>query len=147
MITQEQLPMVTMPSMNDTHLEEIVIINKLETAARNNEVETVSTLLKELHEHTALHFFDEEDLMEDAMFPAYQAHRGEHNRHLQELVALIEYFEKNRDTKAIYVYIEGSLTPWMINHVKTMDDVTARFLQQGLSTSCSATKGCTTGNC
>ena len=147
MIGQEQLPMVAMPSMNDTHLEEILIINRLDTAARKNDTNAVSEILKELLEHTAIHFSDEEDMMEEALFPAYQMHKSEHDRHLQELKALIEYFELKKDTKAIYIYIEGSLTPWLTNHIKTMDTMTAMYLQQGLSTGCSATKGCTTGNC
>ncbi len=66
---------------------------------------------------------------------------------LQEIKALMEYFEQNKDTKAIYIYIEGSLTPWLINHINTMDTMTAMYLQQRLSTGCSATKGCTKGNC
>ena len=129
MIIQEQLPMVAMPSMNDTHLEEILIINRLDTAARNNDIETVSKILQELLEHTITHFSSEEEMMEKGLFPAYHTHKSEHDRHVQELKSLIKYFEKNRDTKAIYVYIEGSLTPWMIHHVETMDTATAAFLQ------------------
>jgi len=139
--------MVAMPSMNDTHLEEILIINRLDTAARKNDTKAVSEILQELLEHTTIHFFDEEDMMKDALFPAYQTHKGEHDRHLQELNALIQYFEEKKDTKAIYIYIEGSLTPWLTNHIKTMDTMTAMFLQEGLTTACSAAKGCTTENC
>ena len=133
--------MVAMSSMNDTHLEEILIINRLDTAARSNDIQAVSEILKELLEHTETHFSGEEKMMEEAVFPAYLAHKGEHDRHLQELKSLIQYFEQKQDTKAIYIYIEGSLTPWLINHIKTMDTMTALFLEQGLST------GCTTGNC
>ena len=147
MIIQEQLPMVAMPSMNDTHLEEILIINRLDVAARKNKIAEVSEILKELLEHTAMHFFDEEDMMKEADFPAYQTHKNEHDRHIQELKALIEYFDEKKDTKAIYIYIEGSLTPWMIDHVKTMDTVMAVFFKEGLSTESSATKDGTTGNC
>ena len=147
MITQEQLPMVAMPSMNDTHLEEILIINRLDNAARNDETEVVHEILNELLEHTAMHFFDEEDMMEEALFPAFKMHKSEHDRHLHELKSIIKYFEEHKDTNAIHAYIEGNLTPWLINHIKTMDTMTAMFLQQGSTTACSATKGCTTGNC
>ena len=131
MITQEQLPMVAMPSMNDTHLEEILIINKLDNAAQNNETEAVREILNELLEHTAIHFFDEEDMMEEALFPAFKMHKSEHDRHLHELKSIIQYFEKHKDTNAIHAYIKGNLTPWLINHIETMDTVTAMFLQQG----------------
>ena len=130
MISQEQLPMLVVPSMNDTHLEEMLIINRLDTAAKKYDTKLVSEILKELLEHTEQHFCDEENLMQEAVFPSYLGHKAEHDRHLQELQALMEYFDKNKDTKAIFIYIEGSLTPWMINHVKTMDTETALFLKQ-----------------
>ena len=134
MITQEQLPMVAMPSMNDTHLEEILIINKLDNAASNSETEAVSEILNELLEHTSIHFFDEEDMMEETLFPAFKMHKSEHDRHLHELRSIIKYFEEHKDTKAIHAYIEGNLIPWLINHIETMDTMTAMFLEQGSTT-------------
>ena len=120
--------MVAIPSMNDTHLEEMLIINRLDTAARKNDTKAVSEILKELDEHTVIHFHDEEKLMEEALFQDYQMHKKVHDRHLHELKALRKYFELNKDTKAIYIYIEGSLTPWMTDHVKTMDTTMATSL-------------------
>ena len=128
MITQEQLPMVAMPSMNDTHLEETFIINKLDKAAAENDVTAVAETLKELLEHTTMHFFDEEDMMEEALFPAFQMHKEKHDRHLHELKSVIKYFDEHQDTRAITAYVQGNLTPWLINHIETMDTVTAQFL-------------------
>ncbi len=129
MITQEQLPMVAIPSMNDTHLEEILIINRLDAAARDGDTQAVHEILQELLEHTSMHFSDEEDMMEEALFPAFQKHKGEHDRHLHELKSVIKYFEEHKDTGAVSAYIEGGLTPWLIEHIKTMDTMTALFLQ------------------
>ncbi|QOY53598.1 hemerythrin family protein [Candidatus Sulfurimonas marisnigri] len=139
MMTQEQLPMVAIPSMNNTHLEEMLIINKLETAARDNDTGTVSKILEELLKHTVMHFVDEEDMMEKGLFPDFNTHKSEHDRHLHELKSLLKYFEKNKDTKAILVYIEGALTPWLIHHMETMDTVMATYIQAE-----SSTKGSTT---
>ena len=129
MITLEQLPIVAIPSMNDTHLDETLIINRLETAAKDNNTEAVPEILKELLEHTATHFFDEEDMMEEALFPAFKTHKSEHDRHLHELRSVIKYFEEHKDTRAISAYIEGNLTPWLKHHIETMDTITAQFLQ------------------
>lgn len=129
MITQEELPMVAMPSMNDTHLEEILIINRLETAANNNNIEEVPVILKELLEHTAMHFSGEEDMMEEALFPAFKMHKSEHDRHLHELKSVIKYFDEHKDTRAISAYIEGNLAPWLKHHIETMDTMTALFLE------------------
>lgn len=134
MLTQEQLPMVALPSMNDTHLEELILINKLHSAARNREIKTVSDTLKELYEHTVIHFSDEEDMMEETLFPAYQMHANEHNKHLNEFRHLMDHFETNKDPKAIVVYIEGALIPWLIQHIQTMDTVTAQFLKEASGT-------------
>ncbi|MEA3371560.1 MAG: hemerythrin family protein [Campylobacterota bacterium] len=147
MITQEQIPMLAIPSMNDTHLEETLIINRLESAAKSSDIEGVSKILRELLEHTALHFSDEEDMMEEALYPAFQAHKSEHDRHLHELDALIKYFDKNRDVNAIIAHIDGNLARWVLYHMETMDAVMAKYLEEGLSGGCGATKGCTTGSC
>ncbi len=147
MITQERIPMLTIPSMNDTHLEETLIINKLGVAVSNNELEAITEILKELLAHTSMHYFDEEDIMEKAFFPAYKTHKKEHDRHLGELQSVIAYYEKHQDPRAISAYIEGNLTPWILHHADTMDRMLALFLEEGATTACSETKGCTTGNC
>lgn len=128
MITQEQLPMVAMPSMNDTHLEEIMIINKLDTAARDKDIQAVHEILKELLEHTIIHFNNEETMMKEAQFPAYQMHKDEHDRHIHELRSVIKYFEEHKEPNAISAYIDGNLAAWLIHHIETMDTMTAMFL-------------------
>ena len=130
MMTQEQLPMVAIPSMNNTHLEEIIIVNKLDTAAKNNDINAVSEILNELLEHTIEHFSTENEMMQKAKFPAYDTHKAEHDRHLHELKALVKYFEKTQDPRAIKIHIEGNLEKWLIHHIQTMDTVTAQFLAQ-----------------
>ncbi len=134
MITQEQLTMVALPSMNDTHLEEILIINRLDNAAINHEIEAVSEKLNALLEHTIMHFSDEEGIMQEADFPAFEMHKNEHDRHLRELKSIIKYFEQHQDINAIHAYIKGNLTPWLISHVETMDNAMASYLQTGSAT-------------
>ena len=134
MITQELIPMLAIPSMNDTHLEETLIINKLNVAVSNNEIEAISEILQELLAHTSMHYLGEEDMMEEALFPAYKTHKKEHDRHLGELKSVIAYFEKHQDIRAVYAYIEGNLKPWILHHADTMDRVLALFLDEGATT-------------
>lgn len=119
--------MVAIPSMNDTHLEEMLIIDKLDTAVANNDVKTIATLIDELLKHTTIHFMNEDNMMKEAQYPDYGAHKSEHDRHLQELGSLVKYFEKNKDSKAIYAYSKGNLTPWRIHHIETMDTMMAQY--------------------
>ena len=128
MIVQEQLPIVAVPSMNDTHLEEIIIVNRLSSAARSRDVDGVVEALKELHEHTIEHFAAEEKMMKESSFPAYSTHKSEHDRHLHELEALRKYFDTNRDTNAIVAYLDGNLVRWLLHHIETMDTVTATHI-------------------
>ncbi|MBN2816468.1 MAG: hemerythrin family protein [Campylobacterales bacterium] len=133
MIVQEQLPMVAVPSMNDTHLEEMIIVNRLESAARSGDIQSVEKILQEFHEHSIEHFTSEETLMKESGFPAFHVHKAEHDRHLHELEALRKYFDTNRDTKAIVAYLDGNLVKWIIHHIQTMDTVSAMHIQTHLN--------------
>lgn len=130
MITLEQIPIVAIASMNDTHLEESLIINRLEVAVSNNDIDDVYLILRELLEHTGLHYVDEEELMKETLFPEYKTHKREHDRHLGELRSVIEYFDKHKDPRAVSAYIEGSLSAWTLHHAETMDRELALFVKE-----------------
>lgn len=129
MATEEQLPMVAIPSMNDTHLEEMLIINKLDAAISDSNVEVIAKTIDELLAHTIIHFSEEEKKMEEGQYPEYFTHKSEHDRHVEELKSLVKYFERTKDPKAIYAYSKGNLTPWRIHHIQTMDTEMATYLQ------------------
>jgi len=133
LIVQEELPMVVIPSMNDTHLEDMIIINRLDDAAKSENIDAVAQTLQELLDHTSIHFSDEEKLMKEAKFLDFNSHKSEHDRHLRELKSIIKYFQTHQDSKAIRAYIEGNLKSWMIHHVETMDASAAKFIQKELS--------------
>jgi hemerythrin len=117
--------------MNDTHLEEMLIINQLQSVVEAGEIEKTINVLKELQEHTKDHFSNEESMMQEAKFPAYEVHKAEHDRHLGELQSVLNYFQKHQDPLAIVSYINGTLVSWLTHHIQTMDTMTATFLTQG----------------
>jgi len=130
MITLDQIPILSLPSINDTHLEESLIINRLEVAVSNEKIDDVYLILRELLEHTRLHYFDEEELMEKTLFPAFKIHKKEHDRHLGELKSVIEYFDKHKEPGAVHAYIEGNLSAWTLHHANTMDRELALFVKE-----------------
>lgn len=130
MITLDQIPILAIPSINDTHLEESLIINRLEGAVSNEKIDDVYLILRELLEHTRLHYFDEEELMEKILFPAFRIHKKEHDRHLGELKSVIEYFDKHKEPGAVHAYIEGNLSAWTLHHANTMDRELALFVKE-----------------
>ena len=125
MITQDQLPMLVNPSMNDIHLEEMLLVNRLSVAAHGMNVKEVTQVLQELLAHTITHFHDEELLMQEDSFEENSVHTAEHARHLHELKSLIKYFDKNQNPKAIIAYIDGNLEKWLLHHIETMDAAVA----------------------
>lgn len=137
MMTQDQLPMVAMPSMNDTHLEDMLIINRLSSAVDKKDADAISSILAELIEHTIAHFSGEEEMMREKNFPPYPIHKAEHDRVLNELKSIAQQFnaglEEEKDFRLILAYVDGSLVPWLINHIETLDTVTAAFLVTGVS--------------
>ena len=141
MLRPEELPMVAMQSMNDTHLEDLMLINQLLSAAQSKNHAATKIFLDELVEHTIAHFSGEEEMMREKKFPPYPVHKGEHDRVLKELKNIQKIFNEGEgDFALITSYIEGSLTPWLIDHIKTLDTVTAMFLTTGMSP-------CSSGNC
>lgn len=129
MITQDQIPRLAIPSMNDTHLEESLIINRLESATGNHDIDDVYLILRELLEHTIKHYTYEEEMMQETDFPEYKAHKKEHDRHLGELRSVIEYFDTHKEVRAVQAYIEGNLSAWTLHHANTMDRTLALFLE------------------
>ncbi len=126
--------MVAMPSMNDTHLEDIIIINKLSAAVENKDIDSINTIFDELIEHTIAHFEGEEAMMREKKFPPYPVHKGEHDRVLHELKSIAKNFrESDGDFLLVTAYVDGALVPWLIHHIETLDTVTAMFLENGVS--------------
>lgn len=121
--------MVAIASMNDTHLEDIILVNKLSLAAQNKDADAASATFAELIEHTINHFSAEEAMMEEKNFPGYPTHKAEHDRVIKELKAVGQRFNEEKDFELIKAYLDGALAPWLIQHIETLDTVTAMFLK------------------
>lgn len=133
MITQEQLPMVAMASMNDTHLQDIILFNRLSQVIAQRNSEAISRVLQELLEHTIEHFSGEEKMMIEKNFPPYPMHKGEHENALNQMRHEIEIWESTHNFDRIAHYADVLLPQWLIQHVSTLDTVTAQFLVSGIS--------------
>lgn len=140
MITQEQLPLVAMPSMNDTHLEELILINRLSDALDARDAEAVTAIAEALVAHTVEHFGGEEVMMREQQFPPYPMHKGEHDRALSEMRAQVASWHSRHDFDSLAYYVNVTLPQWIMVHIQTMDTVTASFLVSGISP-------CSSGHC
>lgn len=135
-IDTETLPRVALEFMNNTHLEEIELLNGLQKAvtdileaeaASDTENEKVTHLLQTWLTHSQAHFDRENRLMQEIQFPAISLHEEEHTLALSMMTTVIQTWEENRNIDLLADYIFTQWPMWFIRHVKSMDAMTAKF--------------------
>lgn len=129
MILQENIPMLGVPSMNDMHLQEMILINKLFTAIGKRDIELTTILFGEFVKHTTTHYAQEETLMKEKSYPEYQHHKEEHDRVLREINMVLDKLTVNKDLLMASAYLEGALAPWTIHHMQTLDSEASAFIE------------------
>lgn len=140
LIDVENMPLVAMEFMNNTHKEDVEIINELfELILAYEESPTLENKKKideqynTWFEHTVEHFRVEEVMMQEKNFPPYPMHKGEHENGLRIMDEVFRSWQEKGDVDMLKNYFSDHLVPWLMNHINTMDTVTARFFQTGVS--------------
>jgi hemerythrin len=129
LIKENEIPRVALNDMNKVHAVEIEIVNKLYDAiVKNEDAAKILKYFDEFLNDVINHFTFEQGLMEKYNFFAYPVHRAEHDRVLYELKSLEKMLKEKGDIKTVKDYLENVFKPWIINHVQTMDTVTAMYL-------------------
>jgi len=130
MIDPTQLPQVALDFMNEDHADAAAITNRLFglVEAEAPEVEAVSETFAQLLDHCRVHFAREEKQMQLAEFPAYPVHKNEHERVLAEISVELMAWRESSDLTRLQHYLENILLFWFVDHIKTMDTVTARYV-------------------
>ncbi len=140
LINKNNLPLVAMEFMNVTHFEDVDIINELyekildyEKDSSNLNFEDLKSKYIEWIVHTENHFATEEKEMREKVFFAYSFHKAEHDSNLYEINRVLENFQVEKDISKLKSYFENNLVSWLINHIQSMDTVTAMFFKTGMS--------------
>lgn len=143
LVQKTDLPLVAMEFMNEVHLEEIEMLNVLNDKLIAYEVEPspegkedVCNYCEKWYQHTISHFNGEEVEMQRTHFPPYIIHKNEHDNFLAVMRAEINSFNQNANPIALQKFIALDVVPWLIQHIRTMDTVTAMFLKNGISPCC-----------
>jgi hemerythrin len=131
LLTKEQLPQVALKEMNEIHFEEVDMINELYESAKSGDYEKTEKLFDEFIEHLEDHFEFEEDLMEQNEFFAYPMHKMEHDNVLNNIYKVRDALKERKDPLIVADFLENAFVPWLLNHLGTMDAVTASFLASG----------------
>jgi hemerythrin len=135
LINKEAVQILSQDFMNNIHYEEIDIINEIyeNIILSENEKDKenhILTLLEKWLEHTKEHFAIEEEHMRAYNFFAYECHKSEHDKAIEELKQHLNEFKDKRNIQDIKVYFDTVVSDWLANHISTMDLVTANFLSQ-----------------
>ena len=140
LINKEDLPLVDKQSMNETHYEDIDLINNLNDLIEEFEENPSEELFIKLDEqyskwfeHTIKHFSGEEQMMQEKKFPAFAVHKQEHDNVLNAMKNIQEDLRKTKSAAGVKNFVQNGLVRWLINHIQTMDTVTARFLEGKIS--------------
>lgn len=140
LLDKKDMPIVAMEFMNDVHAQDIEIINALyetilEYEATPNEAnkKAIVEQYSAWFEHTLEHFHGEEVLMVEKKFPPYPMHKGEHDKALALMDDVLRNFNQTGDIAGLKYYITQSVPQWFVQHIQSMDTVTAMFFKSGMS--------------
>ncbi|MEA2099271.1 MAG: hemerythrin family protein [Campylobacterota bacterium] len=131
MINRNDLPLVSLHSMNTTHFDEIAIINLLLVQIDTKvNYETLSLTLEKLIEHIYQHFSSEEKLMKDTQYPSFNMHKADHDKVLNQARYAEMEWRNKKDVNLLNEYIREEFIPWLDQHIKAMDTPMADFISQ-----------------
>lgn len=135
LLDQSALPQVALDFMNDDHATATDMANLLHqaiTAAKNgsDNQPQITQLLTGLYQHNVEHFAREEAQMIKANFPPYDCHKGEHERVLAQMQEVLKTWQEAHDLPALEHYLSDIMLPWFIQHINTMDTVTAIYISR-----------------
>ncbi len=125
-----QAPRVELEEMNAVHAEELALLQRLVEALRAGDRDRAGPLAEQWLAHTEAHFDNEKRLMAESGFPPMPVHVAEHEQVLQQMRSRLAEFTRSRSTEVLLQWLEEVWSPWFLQHVNSMDRVTARFVRQ-----------------
>ena len=130
----EQVDDMSVEQMQQTHENEIKILNEIEKLAfgferKTVEIDELEKKLDEYIEHVQKHFANEERLMEEYDFPSYEMHKTAHDMFLLDLSSATRQWKKFGDIKKIINFVY-KVPEWVVMHVNSVDAPTANYLHE-----------------
>lgn len=134
-LAESEIPQIALDSMNDTHHEEVALVNRLGVLLEDGmkgkvNTELITDKLADWVEHTHEHFESENQLMQDYGFPAFPVHAAEHQRVLEQIDLLQQQWLDTKEVQPLAEFVFNEWPLWFDNHVNTMDLVTSQYLSQ-----------------
>ncbi len=137
MIYAEQLEYMSVEQMQQTHEEEIKILNEIDKLATgcamgNGQWGDLEKKLDEYIAHVKEHFASEERLMEAYNFPSDEMHKMAHDMFLADLQYATRHWKEFGNINKIVDFVRK--TPeWLVMHVNSVDAPTADFIARKMN--------------
>ena len=134
-----QVEHMSVDQMQETHEDEIKILNEIDKLAikydrGDVELKELEDKLDEYITHVKAHFANEERLMEEYDFPSFEMHKMAHDMFLADLQYATMQWKRYGDIKKIIYFIRK--TPeWIVMHVNSVDAPTADYLARKMEES------------
>jgi len=132
----ESVEYLDVEEMQETHEDEIKILNDIDKLAIQYSMDKSDTKQKLLEEkieeyiaHVKAHFVNEERLMNKYNFPNYQMHKMAHDMFLADLDITLKQWRKFGDINKVVNFIRKS-PEWIVLHINTVDVPTATYIAQ-----------------
>ncbi len=136
LINIEDIAHIDFDVMQNTHEEEILMLNEIDELATR--FETDETLQNELEEkmeayvdHVVDHFENEERLMLIHNFGAYAMHKTEHEKVLKRFDEAYGPWKKEGDIWGMVKFLR-STPQWIQDHIAAMDTVTSLSILENI---------------
>jgi len=130
----ESVEYLDVEEMQETHEEEIQILNEVDKLAiqysmDKSKLSELEAKVKEYLAHVKVHFANEERLMKKYDFPSYEMHKIAHDMFLMDIDITIKQWEKFGNIDKVINFIRKS-PEWIVLHINTVDAPTASYIAQ-----------------
>ena len=137
LISHDDIPQVSQAFMNNTHSEEVDIINALfeeilHYEKNKDNIDKIDSMYQEWIDHTVEHFTTEEVEMLEAQFPPFPMHKQAHDDALKQMNEVFDAWKESRDIKILKMYFIEVVPQWLMAHISTMDAMTAQYIGGGM---------------
>lgn len=93
----------------------------------------VGRLLDFLGEYVVTHFGTEERWMIESGYPSYQAHKGEHDRFMQDYLRMQVEYEHKGPTALMGMRVNNWIGAWLRDHISRTDMDLGRYLAKKIA--------------
>ena len=132
LIKAQDAPRVGVAEIDAQHATLIGLINRLHRAmVQREDRDTLTTIIRDLLEHTRQHFAYEEALMVEYDYPHYASHKANHDRLMRRIAELANQFQQGDLLLSFAVMMD--LKAWATIHIEKSDAPLGIYLSGKLS--------------